>query len=183
MSKRQTILLSAVVAAAIVIVAAAAYTVGVAAGRSSAVASVSRAPAAQQTGARMAQDPFFQPQMPQVAPPAQIPQQGPAPVPQAPAPGGPPQLREFVPLPGPGDQQPGQRPGQQQGDCEPIILFYHNGKLYQLKPGPGQQNGPGRPTQPPEFYQLNPYQGPPVPGLPAPVPPQGPGFAPVNPRS
>ena len=178
MSRRQTMILTVVMAAAIVIAAAAAYTMGVAAGRSSAVAAVNRPLVAQPTGTRLAQEPFF-PQMPQVAPPAQLPQQGPAP--QAPAPGGPPQIREFVPLPGPGDQQPGQRPGQQQGDCEPVILFYHNGKLYQLKPGPGPQDGPGRPTQPPEFYQLNPYQGPPVPGLPA--PPQGPGFSPVNPRS
>ena len=95
----------------------------------------------------------------------------------------PPTLREFVPLPQPGDQTPGQRPGQQQGDCEPVILFYHNGQLYQLRPGPGQQDGRGRPGTPPEFYQLNPYQGPPIPGLPFPRQERGPGFTPVNPRS
>ncbi len=170
MSRRQAIILTTVVVAAIGIVAAVAYSAGVAAGRQAAVAATA-SPAAQPV-ARIAQEPFFAPG-PQVPPPQ-------APVPQAPTPGTPP-LREFVPLPGPGDLQPGQQPGDQQGDCEPIILFYHNGQLYQLRPGPGPQNGPGRPTAPPEFYQLNPYQGPPIPGLPA--PPQGPGFAPVNPRS
>jgi hypothetical protein len=108
----------------------------------------------------------------------QVPGQAPG---QIPAPGQPPQIREFVPLPGPGQQMPGQQPQQQDGQCEPIILFYYNGKLYQLKPGPGPQNGPGRPGTPPEFFYLNPYQGPAIPGLP--IPPQGPGFAPVNPRS
>lgn len=178
MSRQRTIILSAALAGVIVAVAFAAYMVGVAAGRSSLSAAPNRTLVARPAGTRIAQEPFIPP-APQVAPPAQVPpQQGPAP---QPAPGGPPQIREFVPLPGAGDQQPGLRPGQPQGDCEPIILFYYNGKLYQLRPGPGPQNGPGRPTAPPEFYQLNPYQGPPIPGLP--IPPQGPGFAPVNPRS
>jgi hypothetical protein len=92
-------------------------------------------------------------------------------------------MREFIPIPGPGDQQPGQRPGQQQGECEPIILFYHNGQLFQLRPGQGPENGPGRPGTPPEFFHMNPYQGPAIPGLPAPRPDRGPGFSPVNPRS
>lgn len=173
MSRRQIIILSAAFAAGVVIAAAAAYAAGVAAGRASAGNAPNRSLVAHPAAARVAQEPFY-PQMPQVAPPAQ-------PQPQVPAPGAPPQMREFVPLPGPGDQQPGLRPGQQQGDCEPIILFYYNGRLYQLRPGPGPQNGPGQPTAPPEFYQLHPYQGPPIPGLPA--PPRGPGFAPVNPRS
>jgi hypothetical protein len=94
-----------------------------------------------------------------------------------------PPLREFIPIPGPGDQQPGQRPGQQSGECEPIILFYHNGQLYQLRPGQGPENGPGRPGSPPEFFYMNPYQGPGIPGLPVPQPDRGPGFSPVNPRS
>jgi hypothetical protein len=94
-----------------------------------------------------------------------------------------PPLREFIPIPGPGDQQPGQRPGQQSGECEPIILFYHNGQLFQLRPGQGPESGPGRPGSPPEFFYMNPYQGPAIPGLPVPQPDRGPGFAPVNPRS
>ncbi len=76
------------------------------------------------------------------------------------------EMREFIPLPGPDSQ----RPQPQQGECEPVILFYHEGRLYQLKPGP--KDGPGRPGSPPEFYQMNPYQGPPVPGLPAPPNPR-----------
>lgn len=102
------------------------------------------------------------------------------------APGAPP-LQELIPLPGPGQQQPGQAPQTEpgQGDCP--ILFYFNGQLYQL--GPGPQDGPGRPTSPPEFFYLNPYQGPPIPGLPQPFqgPPgpggPGPNFMPVPPRS
>jgi hypothetical protein len=97
--------------------------------------------------------------------------------------GQPPHLREFIPLPAPGQQVPGQLPGTQQGDCEPIILFYHNGQLYQLRPGPGPQNGPGRPSSPPEYFRLDPYQGPAIPGLPVPQPDRGPEFSPPNPRS
>ena len=96
------------------------------------------------------------------------------------APPGAPPLQEFIPLPGPGQQQPGQAPQPGQGDCP--ILFYYNGRLYQL--GPGPQTGPGRPGSPPEFFQLNPYQGPPIPGLPQPFQgPPGPNFVPVPPRS
>ncbi|MDR7455649.1 MAG: hypothetical protein QN137_14380, partial [Armatimonadota bacterium] len=118
------------VAFATVLVGGAAYAAGFAAGR--AVAAGVPAPVA----AQPVQSPEpFMPQMPQPFPmtPAQ------------PAPGQPPTLREFIPIPGPGQQMPGQQPGQENGECEPIILFYHNGQLYQLQPGPGQQFGPGRP--------------------------------------
>lgn len=110
-------------------------------------------------------------------PPAQAPQ-GSGGVQSAQAP---PTLREFIPLPAPGDQNPGQRPQPQQGECEPIVLFYHDGQLYQLLPGPQDQQGP--PGAPPEFYRLQPYLGPPVPGLPIPRQDRTPGFVPVNPRS
>src|SRR3989304_2643368 len=71
-----------------------------------------------------------------------------------------PPLQEFVPLPGPARPQPDQGPGLQQGqdDCQ-TILFYFNGQLYRLMPGPGPQDGPGRPGSPPEFFRLDPYRG------------------------
>jgi len=58
-------------------------------------------------------------------------------------------------------------------------------------PGPGPQDGPGRPGSPPEFFRLDPYRGPAIPGLPQPFPqpfpqrPEGPqpNFQPVLPRS
>ncbi len=100
---------------------------------------------------------------------------------QSPAP-----LQEMIPLPGP-NQGPGPGQGQGQGECQPIILFYYQGRLYQLMPGP--QNQQGRPTSPPEYFPLQPYQGPQIPGLPfqlppggAPQQPQAPGFQPVQPR-
>ncbi len=103
-----------------------------------------------------------------------------------------PPLQEFVPLPGPARPQPDQGPAPQQGqdDCQ-IILFYHNGQLYRLMPGPGPQDGPGRPGSPPEFFRLDPYRGPAIPGLPQPFPqpfpqrPEGPqpNFQPALPRS
>lgn len=65
------------------------------------------------------------------------------------------EMREFIPLPGPDSR----RPQPQQGECEPLILFYHEGRLYQLRPGP--KDGGGRPGVQPEFYQMDPYQGPP----------------------
>jgi hypothetical protein len=178
MSRSSAVLLMATVAIGVGVVA---YTAGVAAGRTEPAARTT--PAVAQPA--QAQNPFIPPE------PFLGPQQGPAP---QPAPGpqpfqfvppgqSPPSLREFIPLPGPGDQQPGQRPNQEQGDCEPIILFYHNGQLYQLRPGQGPQDGQGRPGTPPEFFYLNPYQGPPIPGLPQPGPDRGPGFSPVNPRS
>ena len=92
---------------------------------------------------------------------------------------------EIIPFPGPDRQGPGQQlaPGQGQ-ECEPVILFYYQGRLYQLMPGPNNQ--PGVPGSPPEYFPLTPYQGPSIPGLPfgpnpSPVP-QGPGFQPVQPR-
>jgi len=96
-----------------------------------------------------------------------------------------PPLQEVIPLPGP-DQGPGRGQGQ---ECEPLILFYYQGRLYRLMPGP-QQDQQGRPTSPPEYFPLQPYQGPQIPGLPFQLPPggaprlpqQGPGFQPVQPR-
>ncbi|TMI73118.1 MAG: hypothetical protein E6H05_10230 [Bacillati bacterium ANGP1] len=90
---------------------------------------------------------------------------------------------EIIPFPGPDRQGPGQGQGQGQ-DCQPIILFYYQGRLYQLMPGP--DNPPGMPGSPPEYFPLRPYQGPQIPGLPfgpAPQPfQQPPGFQPVQPR-
>jgi hypothetical protein len=106
----------------------------------------------------------------------------------------PPPLQEFIPLPMPGrgpEDQPGQ--GNQQGqDCEPVILFYYQGRLYQLQPAPGQEGQRGRPGSPPEYFPLTPYQGPAIPGLPfgpqpgpgnpGPIPGNPPNFQPQNPR-
>ncbi len=168
MSRRTAFLLMVAVA---VVVGGIAYTVGVAAGRAAPLAASAQPPSARPVQLPPDQFPF---QMPGPQSPGQIPAPGQVP-------GQVPPLREFIPLPGPGDQNPRQRP--QQGECEPIILFYHNGQLYQLRPGPGPRDGQGRPGTPPEFYYLNPYQGPPIPGLPLPGPDRGPGFTPVNPRS
>ena len=172
MSRRSAVLLAVVTS---IIVGGAAYAAGLSAGHAAAAAGTPSP--STHAAARTAQAPDLPP--PTLVPPSQV---IPAPAP-APAPGQPPTMREFVPLPMPGDQMPGQQPGNQQGDCDPIILFYHNGQLYQLRPGPGPRDGQGRPGVPPEFYQLNPYQGPPIPGLPAPRQDRGPGFSPVNPRS
>jgi hypothetical protein len=88
---------------------------------------------------------------------------------------------EMVPFPAPGRPDQTQTQGQ---DCQPLILLYHDGKLYQLMPGPDNQ--PGGSGSPPEYYPLRPYQGPQIPGLPfGPFPtpaPQGPGFQPLQPR-
>lgn len=104
------------------------------------------------------------------------------PTPAAPAQALPP-IQEMIPIPGP-DQGQGQG-GEQ---CDPVILFYYEGRLYQLMPGP-QQDQQGRPSSPPEYFPIRPYQGPQIPGLPfqlppggAPRQPQGPGFQPVQPR-
>ncbi|MDR7482062.1 MAG: hypothetical protein QN183_01745 [Armatimonadota bacterium] len=172
MARTRVLLLVTVVAGVVGVLA---YTAGLAAGRTAAAAA---------GGAR----PLVQPAQilePIVPAPGQVPQPFPNQItPGTPgAPGRAPNLREFVPLPFPGQQTPGQLPGTQQGECEPIILFYHNGQLYQLRPGPGPQDGPGRPTSPPEYFRLDPYQGPAIPGLPFPQPDRGPGFSPVNPRS
>ncbi|OLD60402.1 MAG: hypothetical protein AUI83_02225 [Armatimonadetes bacterium 13_1_40CM_3_65_7] len=87
---------------------------------------------------------------------------------------------EMIPFPAPDRQGPGQGLGQGQ-DCQPIILFYYQGRLYQLMPGP--DNPPGMPGSPPEYFPLRPYQGPQIPGLPfGPAPQQLPGFQPLQPR-
>lgn len=78
--------------------------------------------------------------------------------------------KEFVPLPNPGtqrDQQP--LPGTGGQDCDKILYFYQ-GRLYQLRPGPTPRNGGN-----PEFYFMDPYQGPQIPGFPS---PQAPGLTP-----
>ncbi|MGH2360007.1 MAG: hypothetical protein ACRDGM_05630 [bacterium] len=89
-------------------------------------------------------------------------------------------FQEVIPLPGPDNQ-----PGQGQGECQPMILFYYQGQLFQLMPGPQDQRG--QPGSPPEFFPLQPYRGPAIPGLPfGPQSPQRiappPGFQPVQPR-
>ena len=90
---------------------------------------------------------------------------------------------DSVPFPFPAPGRPDQNQTQGQ-DCQPLILLYHDGKLYQLMPGPDNQ--PGGSGSPPEYYPLRPYQGPQIPGLPfGPLPtpaPQGPGFQPLQPR-
>ena len=87
---------------------------------------------------------------------------------------------EMIPFPAPDRQGPGQGLGQGQ-DCQPITLFYYQGRLYQLMPGP--DNPPGMPGSPPEYFPLRPYQGPQIPGLPfGPAPQQLPGFQPLQPR-
>lgn len=90
--------------------------------------------------------------------------------------------REFVPIvppnngdsTGPGQPSPGaggNNPAQAQpspgtgggGDqnCNQILFFYQ-GRLYQLRP---PQNGN------PEFFMMQPYSGPQIPGFPGPTPP------------
>lgn len=87
--------------------------------------------------------------------------------------------RELVPL-GPGQDPgrgPGEQPGQQPGQGQCPILLYKDGRLYQIQPGParpgpgGQQPGPDGGDN--ELFPLQPYQGPPIPGLPTnPTPPR-----------
>ncbi len=166
MSTRTVVLLMAVVA---IIAGGGAYAAGIAAGRAARV-SIMLPPKAQPVQLPQDQFPFPQPGQPQVPG-------------QSPAPGQVPPLRELIPIPGPGDQNPGQRQQNPQGECEPIILFYRDGQLFQLRPGPGPRDGQGQPGAPPEFFYMNPYQGPPIPGFPMPRPDRGPGFSPVNPRS
>jgi len=97
-----------------------------------------------------------------------------------------PPLQELIPLPGPGQPLPAPGPQQGEEECQ-VILLYHNGQLYRLMPAPGPQDGPGRPGSPPEFFYLNPYQGPAIPGLPQPFAPfpqsPGPNLRPAQPRS
>ncbi len=91
-------------------------------------------------------------------------------------------LQELIPLPNPSQREPGQ--GQSQ-ECKPIVLFYYQGRLYQLQLGPEGTQG-AQPQSPPEYFPITPYQGPAIPGFPIPLPPGGspdsPGFRPVNPR-
>ncbi|HLJ62219.1 MAG TPA: hypothetical protein VKZ50_21060 [bacterium] len=95
--------------------------------------------------------------------------------------------REFVPIPnprngdsiGPGQPSPGaggNTPGSQQPsaggggqDCPGKVLFLYQGRLYQLNPGPMPPNGGN-----PEFFFMQPYQGPQIPGFPEQTPSQGP---------
>lgn len=80
--------------------------------------------------------------------------------------------KEFVPVPpqqrgqdqGPGAPSPGAG-GQ---NCDKILYFFQ-GKLYQLHPGPMPRNGGN-----PEFYYMQPYEGPQIPGFPMPGPTPGP---------
>ncbi len=89
--------------------------------------------------------------------------------------------QELIPLPGPGQQTPGQKPGQPQpgqGQQNCPVYIYQNGKLYQFpapgqqgqKPGQGNGPGPGTPGGPQELIPLDPGGG--NPGNPTPnVPP------------
>jgi hypothetical protein len=92
--------------------------------------------------------------------------------------------REFIPLPNP---QPGQEPGPGMPspgaggqNCDKILYFFQ-GKLYQLRPGPMPRNGGN-----PEFYYMQPYEGPQIPGFPTPGPmipgTPDPNVGPVAPR-
>ena len=85
-------------------------------------------------------------------------------VPANPAQGTPFLPKEFIPLPNPNDQ--GQGPGMPAPggqDCDKILYFYQ-GKLFQLRPGPMPRGGN------PEFYYMQPYEGPQIPGFPVPGP-------------
>jgi hypothetical protein len=90
-----------------------------------------------------------------------------------PAQGAPINPREFVPVP-PLDQ-PGNNPAQapfpgtgSQQNCDRVLFFYQ-GRLYQLRPGPMPRNGGN-----PEFFYMQPYDGPQVPGFPQTGPGNGP---------
>ena len=76
--------------------------------------------------------------------------------------------REFIPVPNPQNGQgqvPGMpSPGAGGQDCDKILYFYQ-GKLYQLRPGPMPKGGGN-----PEFYYMQPYEGPQIPGFPTPGP-------------
>jgi hypothetical protein len=87
-------------------------------------------------------------------------------------------LQELLPQPGPS------QPGEGQGNCKPIVLFYYQGRLYQIQLGPEGQQGTPTPSSPPEYFPITPYQGPAIPGLPFPMPnmPGSPGLPPVGPR-
>jgi len=74
--------------------------------------------------------------------------------------------KEFIPVPNPGQNQgPGMpNPGTGNQQCDKILYFFQ-GKLYQLRPGPMPPGGGN-----PEFYYMNPYEGPQIPGFPMPGP-------------
>ncbi len=95
-------------------------------------------------------------------------------LPAEPAQGMPFNPREFMPLPNPGqDQGPGApTPGTGGQDCDRILYFYQ-GRLFQLRPGPMPRGGGN-----PEFYYMQPYDGPQIPGFPTPGPmgPEMPGM-------
>ncbi len=80
--------------------------------------------------------------------------------------------KEFIPLPETGTQDQQAAPGAGGQNC-PGILYFYQGKLYQLRPGPTPNNGGN-----PEFYFMDPYQGPEIPGFPS---PQAPGLTPEMP--
>jgi hypothetical protein len=90
-------------------------------------------------------------------------------LPARPAQGTPFNPQEMIPVPnpqngqGPGPGIPSPGMGGQQ-NCDKILFFY-KGKLYQLQPGPMPRNGGN-----PEFYFMQPYEGPQIPGFPAPGP-------------
>lgn len=99
----------------------------------------------------------------------QLPAQPALPSPQVPLPMAPP-IQELVPLPGPGQQFPRQQrqPGQGQDEqCEPRLYLFHNGRFYEMQPGP--DGGPGGPQ---ELIPLRPVPG--IPGIPAPGTPLAP---------
>jgi len=89
-------------------------------------------------------------------------------VPASPTQGLPFNPKEFIPVPNPQqgqDQGPGvPSPGAGGQDCDKILYFFQ-GKLYQLRPGPMPKGGGN-----PEFYYMQPYQGPQIPGFPTPGP-------------
>ncbi len=75
--------------------------------------------------------------------------------------------KEFIPVPPQRGQDPGPgvpSPGTGGQNCDKILYFYQ-GKLYQLRPGPMPRNGGN-----PEFYFMQPYEGPQIPGFPTPGP-------------
>jgi hypothetical protein len=87
-------------------------------------------------------------------------------LPAKPAQGLPFNPKEFIPVPNPQNGQgPGMpSPGAGAQDCDKILYFYQ-GKLYQLRPGPMPRGGGN-----PEFYFMQPYEGPQIPGFPTPGP-------------
>ncbi len=84
-----------------------------------------------------------------------------------------PSPKEFIPIPrndnGQGPGEPPTVPGTgSPQDCDRILYFYQ-GRLYQLRPGPMPRNGGN-----PEFFYMQPYEGPQIPGFPGPMMPGSP---------